>query len=351
MRVLLQTTMRNLTVLTIFLLTTSIAWGQWRTNQRSHTLSVLPKNSTYRLCSDFWDLSRFKSFLKPILVPRIVGTPQHRQVGDFLQKTMQDMGWHTEWDEFTDNTPYGVKPFRSLIATYNPQAARRLVLACHYDSKILPGQTFLAATDSAVPCAMMLDVAKTLTPYMYRQVAQDVSLQLLFLDGEEAFVEWTATDSIYGARHLASKLENKWYPTSSSASNFELSREIDRIDVFMLLDLLGAPNPRIQNANGLGATQLFAELPNIESEIRQMNCVSQRIPQVFSGNVVYQAVEDDHIPFRNRGVPILHLIAAPFPSVWHQPTDNENAIHYPTIKLLTSVVRIFAAKYLGIAPL
>ena len=28
----------------------------------------------------------------------------------------------------------------------------------------------------------------------------ETTLQLLFLDGEEAFRDWTATDSIYGAR-------------------------------------------------------------------------------------------------------------------------------------------------------
>lgn len=31
---------------------------------------------------------------------------------------------------------------------------------------------------------------------------------MLFFDGEEAFVEWTEFDSLYGSRHLASKMEN-----------------------------------------------------------------------------------------------------------------------------------------------
>jgi len=33
------------------------------------------------------------------------------------------------------------------------------------------------------------------------------SLQLIFFDGEEAFVDWTETDSLYGARHLAAQME------------------------------------------------------------------------------------------------------------------------------------------------
>ena len=35
---------------------------------------------------------------------------------------------------------------------------------------------------------------------------QDFSLQLIFFDGEEAFVRWTNTDSIYGSRHLAAQM-------------------------------------------------------------------------------------------------------------------------------------------------
>ena len=34
----------------------------------------------------------------------------------------------------------------------------------------------------------------------------DTTLQLVFFDGEEAFVSWTATDSIYGARYAGKVL-------------------------------------------------------------------------------------------------------------------------------------------------
>ena len=41
--------------------------------------------------------------------------------------------------------------------------------------------------------------------HLYSFVLQnnDISLQFIFFDGEEAFKKWTDTDSIYGARHLA----------------------------------------------------------------------------------------------------------------------------------------------------
>lgn len=46
------------------------------------------------------------------------------------------------------------------------------------------------------------------------------------------------------------------------------------------------------------------------------------------------------------GVPILHLISVPFPSVWHTASDNATAIHYQTVNNLGMILRVFVAEYL-----
>lgn len=43
----------------------------------------------------------------------------------------------------------------------------------------------------------------------------------------------------------------------------ELSKELDRIDAFVLLDLLGAKNPQITHTTGHGTGKLFKGLENI----------------------------------------------------------------------------------------
>ena len=65
-----------------------------------------------------------------------------------------------------------------------------------------------------MPCALMLDLAEVLNPLLDRRKEQytqglvedeevaETTLQLVFFDGEEAFKDWTATDSIYGARFV-----------------------------------------------------------------------------------------------------------------------------------------------------
>lgn len=73
--------------------------------------------------------------------------------------------WVVEVDTFLSRTPYGYRSFSNIISTLNPGAKRHLVLACHYDSKYFPrwdSRVFVGATDSAVPCAMMLELARAL---------------------------------------------------------------------------------------------------------------------------------------------------------------------------------------------
>ncbi|NXT04303.1 QPCT cyclotransferase, partial [Prunella fulvescens] len=45
-----------------------------------------------------------------------------------------------------------------------------------------------------------------------------LTLQLLFLDGEEAFGAWSHSDSLYGARHLAAAMAARGHPRGSEIS-------------------------------------------------------------------------------------------------------------------------------------
>ncbi len=85
-----------------------------------------------------------------------------------------------------------------------PGSGGYLTLVAHYDSKIAP-EGFVGATDSAAPCAMLMDVARGVEGFLGRLWAKSKEgegggVQILLLDGEEAFVNWSDTDSLYGAR-------------------------------------------------------------------------------------------------------------------------------------------------------
>ena len=89
----------------------------------------------------------------------------------------------------------------------------RLTLVAHYDSLYQP-VGFIGATDSAAPCAMLLHTARSIEAALVKKwsamqasgdagsgLEPEVGVQILLLDGEEAFVSWSSTDSLYGARY------------------------------------------------------------------------------------------------------------------------------------------------------
>lgn len=64
---------------------------------------------------------------------------------------------------------FGNVTFATIVGVLNPDASDFLALSCHYDSKYFkddPG--FVGAIDSAVPCAILLNTAKTLQPYLQK---------------------------------------------------------------------------------------------------------------------------------------------------------------------------------------
>jgi hypothetical protein len=160
--------------------------------------------------------------LAPILIPRVPGTPgqivaQQHFVNYFQQ---QLPNWSLDWQNSTSTTPTSGDtelPFANLIFKREPPwvkpgQANLLTLVAHYDSKYQP-DGFIGATDSAAPCAMMMFVAKVVDGYVQRMydemeelqeggtVEMDMGVQILFLDGEEAFDRWTDDDSLYGSRY------------------------------------------------------------------------------------------------------------------------------------------------------
>ena len=68
-------------------------------------------------------------------------------------------------------------------------------------------------------------------------MAEDVTVQMMFFDGEEAYNHWTDTDSLYGSRHLAKKLKetpDPNYPGTKLLDNVVSIQENDKsIDKYM----------------------------------------------------------------------------------------------------------------------
>ncbi|KAF9564363.1 hypothetical protein CPC08DRAFT_748412 [Agrocybe pediades] len=347
-------------------------------------LPTLPTDSISKLLSvsdplKNLDPSNPASHLAKILIPRPPDTENNTLVRNYIVTTLEALKWHVELDEFTDNTPIGTKRFANIIATKDPTASRRVVLSAHFDSKYFPHypeSQFLGATDSAAPCAIMLDLAETLNPLLDRRRERledgladddddgmaDTTLQLVFFDGEEAFVDWTDTDSIYGARHLAQKWDTTYVLPNQRRRLLNVqSTELDGIEHLILLDLLGAASPLLRSYF-VDTAWLFDSLVSVEKRLGDSGAFvygSEKgmAPGTWKSwfrpratSQYYGHVGDDHVPFLQRGVSVLHLIAEPFPRVWHTIKDDASALDLPTLRRWNIMLRVFMSEYLNLQP-
>jgi glutaminyl-peptide cyclotransferase len=207
----------------------------------------------------------------------------------------------------------------------------------------------------------MLDVAETLDPLLNARAkrveegeldldededAAETTLQLIFFDGEEAFMSWTDADSIYGAklvlslslptsflpslpppnRHLAEKWGTTYlppHPKRRLISAATPTTPLSTIEHLVLIDLLGAAHPRVRSYFP-DTAWLFDALIDAETRLRAAGTIDPAavgdrsffVPR-SAGDVSLGYMGDDHLPFIHRGVSVLHIITEPFPRVWH----------------------------------
>lgn len=362
--------MAKLPVLRILLyLLSVVSWSIAYTELSKDSLRSIPRPGT-----DF-DIKNGK-LLSPILQPRVPGTPGSTAVlahlADFFRNELPQ--WSVSFQNSTSKTPKtGNKdvPFRNLIVKRDPPWSSPgevgyLTLVAHYDSKLHP-DGFIGAIDSALPCAVLLHAARSLDGALTRKWAsmkevgtkeedyeggfeEHRGIQIIFLDGEEAFDVWSSTDSIYGAKSLAADMESSFYPALSTFHN-----ALSSISLFVLLDLLGSANPSIPSY--FKTTHwAYKRMASVEQRLREEKALRARAASSWfpesektnDGRWLGGAIGDDHVPFMARGVEVLHIIPVQFPRVWHTMDDDGEHLDMPTSEDWAVVVTAFAAEWMDL---
>ncbi|KAF4592060.1 peptidase family M28 [Ophiocordyceps camponoti-floridani] len=306
--------------------------------------------------------SDFESgLLNPIMIPRVAGTEGSARVQrhfvDFFSSNLP--AWKLLWQNSTSKTPVtGDRdvPFANLIFRRDPPGASegrfsRLTLVAHYDSKYTP-EGFIGATDSAAPCAMLLHVARALdaaigAKWASGNLKDEEGLQIILLDGEEAFLNWTDDDSLYGARALTAEWDTTLNPPLSTFRS-----QLDAISHMVLLDLLGSKDPNVPSY--FSTTHwMYKMMSTIEKRMRALDLLESKPPKPFLPDdeammAGMGGISDDHIPFMRRGVNILHIIPSPFPAVWHTMADDGGHLDMATVRDWAKIVTAFVKQWMAI---
>jgi glutaminyl-peptide cyclotransferase len=223
--------------------------------------------------------------------PRPSGSAALDKCREWLLNELRGFGYDVEDDAFDAQTPYGKIRMHNLIARKGMGDRGIIALASHYETKLMEGKNFVGANDGGSSTALLLELAHVLAGH-----EGGLDYWFVFLDGEEAFVEWSTFDSTYGSRHLA----GRWKQDGTAG----------RIKALVLLDMIGDRD--------LG---LFRE-SNSTKWLMEMVWASARdngLGDILSNTNA--GVEDDHIPFLDAGIPSVDIIDLDYPP-WHTEGDT-----------------------------
>lgn len=250
----------------------------------------------------------FEDVRKLVLIgPRPSGSPRIEQARKYIEAQLAAAGLETRRQAFEADTPVGPIRMTNLVATLPGERSERVVVAGHYDTKRYDEFEFVGANDAGSSTAFLLELARALqgrkNPY---------TIELLFLDGEEAVVEWSGTDHTYGSRH---------YVEAGLADG-----SLASLKALVLVDMI-ADRDLAMHREG-NSTRWLTDI--VWESARQLGYERHFLP-----SMTY--IEDDHIPFLEAGVPAVDLIDLEYPA-WHTRGDTMDKIDAKSLQIVGDVV-------------
>ncbi len=228
------------------------------------------------------------------LGPRWDGSSGQQKLGAYLHEKLKSD--QVEEDTFVADTPAGKIPMRNMIAKFPGTKDGIVVLGSHIDTNYPLRKTrFVGANDGACTTALLLAIADQLRG----KKLEGYSVWLAFFDGEEAIKEWTDSDSLYGSRHLAAK----WQQDGT----------IGKIKALLLADMIGDADLDITRDEH--STAWLEDL--IYEAARRLGYQSFFFASTDEMN-------DDHMPFAQKGVPVADLIdyTYGYDNVYHHSVED-----------------------------
>jgi Zn-dependent M28 family amino/carboxypeptidase len=238
------------------------------------------------------------------------GSPGHAKAEQYILSKLK--GDTVEVDSFTAKTPVGEFPIHNIIAKFPGKKDGIIVIAGHYETNYPLPKEFVGANDGGSTTGLLLELAN-----QFRGKQLDgYSVWLVWTDGEEAFVKWTATDSLYGTKHLA----QRWQKDGTAA----------KVKAFVLLDMIGDADLDVQRDNN--STPWLSDL--VYQAAATLGYQSHFFQQTT-------AIEDDHMPFAKIGIPVVDIIDIDYgyANAYHHTTqDTMDKLSPKSLQIIGDVV-------------
>lgn len=252
--------------------------------------------------------------------PRVPGTPGHAAQLAWMREYLRERADTVAEQPFTYVTGGGdTLRLTNLFARFRPDAAERVLLVAHWDTRPTSDQAATpaerarpvpGANDGASGVAVLLELAE-----MFRRQPPPIGVDLLLVDGEDYGP--TGDDMYLGAKHFAANLPPGYRPFYG-----------------VLLDMVGDQDPRFPvegNSQEL-APEVVQRVWGLAEEMGYGDVfVRRRGPYV----------EDDHLPLNRAGIRTIDVIDfeyGPGNRYWHTPQDDVHNTSAESLRIVGEVM-------------
>ena len=246
---------------------------------------------------ELWDGSRAMALIAAQLqfTPRSMGAPGHQQAIDFIKaalaKTSVDVVTTQDWTYRGDDG--GSLALSNIVARFQPQNPRRVIVATHYDSIVkayrdpkTPDAPMPGANNSASGVAVLLETARVLALLPKLPVGVD----MIFFDGEEGPKSLGAGDPDWkalGSPHFVDRLKD-YYPTTKP-------------EKAVVFDMVCARNIQLKPE----PSSLMSAMPEVK---KFWGAGIGIAPAAFVTKTTTYPISDDHTALAEAGIPSFLVI-------------------------------------------
>lgn len=276
--------------------------------------------------------------------PRVPNTAAHVACGNYLVAKIKGFGLTVREQPFTAMTFDGTQiKGRNIIAQYQPQAARRVALFAHWDTRpFADGEKDNAkrklpmdgASDGASAVAVALEMVRTLSQQP-EKLAPNVGVDVILVDAEDWGYD---AGLIKGQKNLLEGNGDGWCLGSQYWAK-NLVPPNYKAEFGILLDMVGAKDGHF--------TREGTSLDKARSVVDKIWNTAAKIG--YSDYFLFKdtgAITDDHVYINQAGIPTVDIYDHPayggpdvyFPAYHHTTADNMSIIDRKTMKAVGQTV-------------
>ncbi len=247
--------------------------------------------------------------------PRPAGSDSLAKLRVFIKDELSKAGLRVWEQAFEASTPMGKRSMVNIVGAVEGTSDDIIIVGNHYDTKYFPDIAFVGANDGGSTTAWMLEMARVIGAKRTGR-----TLWLCFFDGEEAFGEWSKTNSLYGSRAFVDYLRGRG--------------ELSKVNAMVNMDMIGDCDLDIRQDRD--APEWLTQ--TIWDTARRVG--HERAFLAFG-----HPIDDDHIPFRRAGVPAIEIIdfnygatAQEHAKTWHTARDTIDRVCADSLQATGDVI-------------